>query len=183
MKDLQNPIIDKISQLLELARNRVAVTVNQTMVLTYFEIGRTIVEEEQNGQNRAEYGKILLNDLSFHLTQKFGRGFSETNLKQMRQFYLSYAIRQTLSDEFKTNPSRKTQTPSAELQNRDNQLNENSSIGLTNLNTSPKNAINFTLSWSHYLKLMRIKDINERKFYEIEAHKNNWSLRVYQRIK
>ena len=60
MKNLQNPIINKISQLLELARNRVVITVNQTMVLTYFEIGRMIVEDEQNGENRAEYGKKLV---------------------------------------------------------------------------------------------------------------------------
>ena len=72
MKNLQNPIINKISQLLELARNRVVITVNQTMVLTYFEIGRMIVEDEQNGENRAEYGKKLLKDLSIHLTEKFG---------------------------------------------------------------------------------------------------------------
>lgn len=88
MNDLDNPIIDKISALLEFARNRVVVTVNQTMVLTYFEIGRMIVEEEQNGEQRAECGKELLKNISKELTNRFGRGFSYSNLKQIRQFLL-----------------------------------------------------------------------------------------------
>ena len=156
---LQNadPLFSQISELLENSRKRVVVVVNQTMVLTYFEIGRMIVEDEQNGKNRAEYGKNVLKELSVHLTAKFGKGFSVENLDRMRFFYNSYsnrisskmsrksAISQTLSDQFEN--SRKT----------------------------------FTLSWSHYIKLMRIKDINERKFYEIESFKNNWSLRELQR--
>ncbi|MFY7815670.1 MAG: PDDEXK nuclease domain-containing protein [Chryseobacterium taeanense] len=137
--DLTNEqLVKNISALLENARNRVVVAVNQTIVLTYFEIGRMIVEDEQNGENRAEYGKAVLKDLSLHLTEKFGKGFSQRNLEQMRQFYLSYSISQTVSAKF-------------------------------------------NLSWSHYLKLMRIKDNNERKFYEIESYKNNWSLRELQR--
>jgi predicted nuclease of restriction endonuclease-like (RecB) superfamily len=137
--DLTNEqLVKNISALLENARNKVVVAVNQTIVLTYFEIGRMIVEDEQNGENRAEYGKAVLKDLSLHLTEKFGKGFSQRNLEQMRQFYLSYSISQTVSAKF-------------------------------------------NLSWSHYLKLMRIKDNNERKFYEIESYKNNWSLRELQR--
>jgi hypothetical protein len=114
------------------------------MVLTYFEIGRMIVEEEQNGKERADYGSQLLSDLSQSLTKDFGKGFSVTNLKQMRQFYSVYTKHvtfgkgQTLSDEFK-------------------------------------------LSWSHYIKLMRIDDELERKFYEIETFKNSWSLRELDR--
>ena len=151
MKDLQNvQLLQNISALLDDARKNVVVAVNHTMVLTYFEIGRMIVEEEQNGENRAEYGKKLLKDLSIGLTQRFGKGFSASNLQQMTQFYLSYSIRQILYDESKKSIS---QTLS----------------------------VNFKLSWSHYLKLMRIKDINERKFYEIESFKNNWSLRELQR--
>lgn len=65
------------------------------MVLTYFEIGSMIVEEEQNGKQRADYGKQLLSDLSKALTKNFGKGFSVTNLQQMRQFYLVYSKQQT----------------------------------------------------------------------------------------
>ena len=79
-----NELSKKISNLLVKARKRVLQTVNHTMVLTYFEIGRMIIEEEQNGKERADYGKQLLSDLSQTLTKEFGKGFSVTNLQQMR---------------------------------------------------------------------------------------------------
>lgn len=165
--NLQNSlIVENISSLLEMARKRVAFSVNHTMVLTYFEIGKIIVEEEQNGQHRAEYGKFLLKTLSKELTKRFGRGFSQRNLEQIRQFYLTYSnqISQTLS--VKSEKSQIPQTLSAK---------------------SPVKPISelqcpvFRLSWSHYLKLMRIKDENERRFYEIEAIENQWSIRELQR--
>ncbi len=141
----------EVVQLLRDARHRVVQAVNHTMVLTYFEIGRMIVEEQQNGKDRAEYGAELIIELSKTLTEEFGKGFSTTNLKQMRQFFLTYSKGQTLSDESKT--------------------------GIT----PPTPSANFKLSWSHYLTLMRIEDEDERSFYEIESAKNNWSLRELQR--
>ena len=128
----------KIASVLEESRKFVATTVNTAMVQTYFEIGRLIVEEEQHGNVRAEYGKETLKNLSIKLTANYGKGFSVTNLKQMRDFYLTYQIRQTVSDQF-------------------------------------------TLSYSHYLFLMRIDNPDERKFYEIESSQNNWSLRELKR--
>jgi predicted nuclease of restriction endonuclease-like (RecB) superfamily len=128
----------KIASILEESRKFVATTVNTAMVQTYFEIGRLIVEEEQHGNVRAEYGKETLKNLSTKLTANYGKGFSVTNLKQMRDFYLTYQIRQTVSDQF-------------------------------------------TLSYSHYLFLMRIDNPDERKFYEIESSQNNWSLRELKR--
>ena len=121
------------------------------MVTTYFEIGRMIVEEEQNGKERAEYGKQLIKGLSDKLTKEFNKGFSVTNLKQMKTFYLVYRKGQTVSDQ-----SQKQQRLSVK-------------------------SVDFQLSWSHYLKLMRIDKQEERKFYEIEAIENNWSLRELQR--
>ena len=186
MSNIQSKeLLFNISVLLDNARKKVVSTVNQTMVITYFEIGRMIVEDEQNGENRAEYGKAVLKELSLYLTERFGKGFSQRNLEQMRQFYLSYSIAQTVSAEFnmieKKDNHGKSQTQSAEFKLPDNQINERFSTDLTNLNISQKYAFNFNLSWSHYLKLMRISDLNERKFYEIEAYKNNWSLRELQR--
>lgn len=186
MSNIQSKeLLFNISVLLDNARKKVLSTVNQTMVITYFEIGRMIVEDEQNGENRAEYGKALLKELSLYLTERFGKGFSQRNLEQMRQFYLSYSIAQTVSAEFnmieKKDNHGKSQTQSTEFKLPDNQINERFSTDLTNLNISQKYAFNFNLSWSHYLKLMRISDLNERKFYEIEAYKNNWSLRELQR--
>ena len=123
------------------------------MVYTYYNIGYMIVEEEQKGSNRAEYGKYVLKELSVYLAERFGKGFSVTNLKQMRQFYMIYSsdqIGQTVSDQFKNLPT---------------------------VNTGRK----FFLSWSHYLQLMRISNIDERHFYEIEAAKNDWSLSELKR--
>ena len=109
-----------------------------TMAKTYFLIGKRIVEEEQNGEKRAEYGDELIKNLSLRLTKEFGKGFSKRNLWQMKQFYLVYSKVQTLSAQFK-------------------------------------------LSWSHYLILMRMENLDERNFYEIEAIQNNWSLRELRR--
>ena len=103
-REIENKeIVKNVIDLLENARKKVVTTVNQTMVLTYFEIGRMIVEEEQKGENRAEYGKKILEILSEKLTEIYKKGFSVTNLRQMRQFYVVYSengIHQTLSDEF-----------------------------------------------------------------------------------
>ena len=142
-----------VSEVLAKARKNAKTAVNLSMVYAYFEIGRMIVEEEQHGANRAAYGKQILKELSAYLTKIYGKGFSVTNLKQMRQFYLAYAndqIGQTLSDQFKNLPT---------------------------VSTGRK----FYLSWSHYLKLMRIDNIEERHFYEIESVKNDWSLSELKR--
>ena len=123
------------------------------MVYAYFEIGRLIFEEEQNGKERATYGKYIITELSKYLTQHMGRGFSVTNLKQMRKFYRVYAddqIGQTLSDQLTNLPA---------------------------VSTGRK----FALSWSHYLKLMRIDNIEERHFYEMEAFQNHWGLKELER--
>ncbi len=131
-------LFSKIADLLHAARQHVVRTVNQTMVYTYYEIGRMIVEDEQQGKERAEYGKQVLKELSVKLTTEFGKGFSADNLENMRRFFLAYSISETTSRKF-------------------------------------------NLSWSHYLKLMRIANPDERSFYEIECATNNWSLKELQR--
>ncbi|PKL80958.1 MAG: hypothetical protein CVV25_01895 [Ignavibacteriae bacterium HGW-Ignavibacteriae-4] len=162
-KSLSNTkFYSQVVDLLQSAKQQVVRTVNQTMVITYFEIGRMLVEEEQNGNERAEYGKKVVKELSKLLTLNFGKGFSVRNIEQMRQFYIVYSIPQTVSAVLKDG---KSQTVSAVFESMNSET------------LSQK----FNLSWSHYLKLMRIDDENERKFYEIEAHKNNWSVREFQR--
>lgn len=143
-----NRLCEDAFSIIEAGRKNAYRAVNVAMVYSYFELGRRIVEEEQNGSSRAGYGAKLLTRLAAALTERYGRGFSDTNLRQMRNFYLVYSedeIQQTLSAEFAGLP--KTQEGRV-----------------------------FPLSWSHYLKLMRIKDIDERHFYEAETAKNNWSL-------
>lgn len=80
----------QVLQLFQNAKKSVAAAVNTTMVYSYYEAGRIIVEEEQQGKNRAEYGKYILRQLSDKLTKELGRGFSYENLKLMRKFYMIF---------------------------------------------------------------------------------------------
>ena len=121
--ELKKDIYEEIRGLLKSARENIVSTINSTMAKTYFLIGKRIVEEEQNGEKRAEYGEELVKNLSLKLTKEFGKGFSKRNLWQMKQFYLAYSKVQTVSAQFK-------------------------------------------LSWSHYLILMRMKNLDERNFYK-----------------
>ena len=136
--EIKKDVYVEISNLLKEARKNIVSNINTTMTKTYFLIGKRIVEEEQNGNERAEYGENLIKNLSKRLIEEFGKGFSVTNLKQMKSFYIAYKKGQTVSDQFK-------------------------------------------LSWSHYLILMRMENIEERNFYEIESIQNNWSLRELRR--
>ncbi len=96
---MNSQLYDSIKDILDIAKNKVNKAVNFAMVDAYWNIGRMIVEEEQNGENRAGYGEQLLKELSQKLTKEFGRGLSVTNLKNMRLFYNAFQKRQTLSDE------------------------------------------------------------------------------------
>ena len=138
MKLTNNNFYQEIKELLYSAKNRVYQTINTTMTQTYFQIGKRIVEEEQGGEIRAEYGKSLLKLLSVQLINEFGKGFSVDNLENMRRFYLAFQKSETVSRKFE-------------------------------------------LSWSHYIFLTRIENINERNFYEIESIENSWSLRELKR--
>ena len=145
--------LETVGNILQQAKQRAKTAVNISMVYAYYEIGKTIVEEEQNGQKKAAYGKHILNDLSEYLTHNFGRGYSVDNLSLMRKFYITYS-----KDSISETVFRKSENlPSTETGRK------------------------FFLSWSHYLKLMRIENIDERHFYEIEAVKNDWSLSEFKR--
>lgn len=152
-------LFSEIKSLIEYARNQVVKTVNSAMVLTYFEIGKIIVEHEQKGNIKAEYGAKTLKKLSHQLTVEFGKGFSVDNLERMKKFYLIY------SDRISATPLRKLD-------------NKNSTFTSKTIEAQTHS---FNLSWSHYLKLMRITDPKERYFYEIESIQNNWSLRELER--
>lgn len=150
---MNETFLQSVADVLENARKNAKAAVDLSMVYAYFETGRLIVEEEQKGLKRATYGKYLIPELSKYLTEHIGRGFSVTNLKQMRKFYKVYAedqISQTLSDQLRNLPT---------------------------VSTGRK----FPLSWSHYLKLMRIDNVDERHFYEIEATRNHWGIKELNR--
>lgn len=149
-------IVQDIQQILRLAQQNAFNSINKAMVGAYWLIGKRIVIEEQQGESRAAYGKGVIKSLSEQLQEEFGKGFSARNLEQMRLFYIEYPISQTVS---------------AELQEQQN------SEALSRKSETPT----FRLSWSHYQLLIRIADKKERSFYEIEAVKNQWSLRELKR--
>ena len=163
--DPASELFTRIRSLIESARSTIARGVDLVQVHTNFEIGRHIVEFEQQGEERAAYGKTVLQQLAERLSTEFGSGFSVTNLKLMRQFYVQYSprISQTLSDL--------------------SALHTPESIGqtLSGLLGADIGKRPFTLSWSHYVFLLGIKNAEERSFYEIESTQQNWTLRDLRR--
>ena len=178
MKDnntIQPKVIDnlfeRVSIVIENTRQMIASTINTAEVYAKYEIGRHIVESEQNGEQRAQYGKHILKDLSEKLTATYGSGWSYSNLRQIRQFYIIYSnltntVCQIKNDNRYLSNSVKQTT----------KYNNDTNIGLNNLDR-PK----FSLSWSHYLILMRIENTDERSFYEIECNRQMWSVRQLSR--
>ena len=173
MKNIDSRIItdisERIEQLITKARANVARTVNITEVITKYEIGRIIVDVVQEGEERAAYGKQLLKGVSEVLTERLGDGWSVETLKRCRKFFTIYSAKQIDTTVL-------TNLPFDDSVNSVDQFKKNvkSSIKITG-------SYSFTLSWSHYLVLMRIESEAERNFYEIECKKQNWSVRQLQR--
>ena len=170
-KDIANVNVDalfeRISALIEESRKEVATAVNIAEVYTKYEIGRYIVENEQEGKARAAYGKQVLPILSQKLTDKFGSGWSLETLKSARKFYSVYAPQAIRSTAL---------TKSDKETGKTNLVNSVDQIQI-----APAEPHKFVLSWSHYLVLMRIKDDGARSFYEVECAKQNWAVRWLQR--
>lgn len=144
-----------VSALLEAARRSAAKAVNAVMTATYWEIGRRIVQFEQRGAGRAAYGDELLTQLADDLTARFGRGFAKSNLYLMRGFYLVYReIFQTASGKL---PFKSGKFSLDDLSKR------------------------FILSWSHYVLLLSVENLQARSFYEVEALRGGWSVRQLDR--
>jgi predicted nuclease of restriction endonuclease-like (RecB) superfamily len=158
----------RIRNILESASTGIARSVNTTQVLSNWLIGREIVEEEQLGQHRAEYGENLLESLAQKLKQDFGKGYSHSNLKYIRQFYLTFP--QLLTIEEKGHAV------------RDQSLTSSQIITLSSIDSNwQPGKIHPNLSWTHYRTLIKVEKIEARSFYEIEALKSNWSSRELER--
>ncbi len=192
------PLIADVRSLIQSARRGVASVIDTFQVMTNFEIGRRIVMHEQKGEKRAGYGAELLEGLSAQLTEEFGRGFSVTNLKLMRQFFMENQNRigqkasdQLVEDEIFQKPAEKWMG---------NKIQQQASVklGSTAIPQTPSGELApiqivqkpsaqsfrpFTLSWSHYVELLSVKDPDERSFYEIEATNSGWSLPELRRQK
>lgn len=161
----ETKLYKNIRELILSARKTVARGVDLVQVHTNFEIGRHIVEHEQQGEKRAEYGEKIIKKLSDRLVTEFGKGFSRRNLEIMRQFYLAYSDRQ----------SPITQTVSAQFKHRKITQTKSALIKKNNYETI------FSLSWSHYVFMLGIKNPEERRFYEIESTNQNWTVRELRR--
>jgi hypothetical protein len=153
--------------LLEQARAAAGRSVNAIMTATYWGIGRRIVEQEQGGQERAAYGEALLGRLSADLTARFGRGFSARNLRQFRQFYLTWPPEQIWQTSSAKSPALSkagtaTQVPAVRSE-------------LANLASA------LPLPWSAYVRLMSVKNEHARRFYETEALRSGWTVRQLDR--
>lgn len=145
-------------ELINYARNIVVKHVNIVQIMTYYSLGRWIVETQQMGEKRAKYGSKVIKTLSENLQKEFGKGFSEDTLKNARKFYLTYKerISETVFSLFAI---------------------EKSETVFSFFEKEPP----FIVSWSHYLQLMRIENEAERSFYEIETAKTGWGVRTLQR--
>lgn len=154
-------LYNSIKDLILEAQSQIVRNVNSVMVQTYFQIGRHIAEDKLKGKERADYAEKTIRQLSIDLTNEFGKGYSKSNLEYMRQFYSIYQDRHAKIAQSVVGQFRK----SAKI--------TQSAIALSN---SP-----FSLSWTHYIQLLKIEDTAERDFYEVEASKENWSVRELQR--
>ena len=162
-----NSLFEKIASVIEEARRRASTAINLSEVYAKFNVGRYIVEDEQGGNYKAEYGKQILKQLSKRLEDRFGDGWSVDTLTRCRKFYNIYS---TASISATVLPKLETSIDSTDF-----------GSSVAEIQPSSPEPHKFVLSWSHYLILMRIKDANARSFYEIECAKQNWSIRWLQR--
>ncbi len=179
--------VNEIKDILSIAKERVVTSINIAMVYSYYEIGKRIVMEEQKGKSRADYGKELIELLSRELTKEFVRGYSISNLQNIRRFYLIYSqdqIPQPLVTESKDKMSltEKNKIPQPVVrESKDNLSLHQYDIGGIDKYPLTSDGKRFFLSWVMYVKLMRITNPDERHFYEIECYNNKWSKRELER--
>ena len=168
--DEDNMLVNDLRSIVSKARSKAFAAVNYSLVERNWRIGQRIVEEEQNGTSRAEYGKHVIEVASAALTKEFGKGFSYTNIANYKRFYLTFSdlqILQTVSEEFK---KQKHQT-----------LSDESSLLPQKGQTPPAQFELRFLPWSHYERLIRVEDKKAREWYAKEAFEQGWSFRTLNR--
>jgi len=173
-------LLDRIGRILVKARTKVVREINKAQVMAYWEIGREIVEFEQKGKARGEYGEHLIERLSKDMTPRFGKGISSTNLKMMRLFYHTFPIRQTLSDESVQEQKSQTASGKSETVSRKSSI-QKTVPGKFQISRALSDEFEPMLSWSHYCELLKVEEPLARSFYEQEAIQNNWSVRELKR--
>lgn len=164
--------VSELRKLLENARHQAARAVNAILTATYWEIGRRIVEYEQGGKARAEYGEELLKRISDDLTSQIGRGFGISHVKMMRQFYLAYSNLKNRQSLIGQSAAKKSQSLIGELEGKPETHYAPDLSALMDY---------FPLSWTHYARLLRVKNDHARNFYESESIRGGWSMRQLER--
>ena len=168
--DEDNMLVNDLRSIVSKARSKAFAAVNYSLVERNWRIGQRIVEQEQNGASRAEYGKHVIEIASAALTEEFGKGFSETNIMNFKKFYLKFkelAIPQTVSEEFKKQKHQTLSDESSLLTQKDQTQSTQSELRL--------------LPWSHYERLIRVEDKKAREWYAKEAFEQGWSFRTLNR--
>ena len=168
--DEDNILVNDLRSIVSKARSKAFAAVNYSLVERNWRIGQRIVEEEQNGASRAEYGKHVIEVASAALTEEFGKGFSETNIMNFKKFYLKFkelTIPQTLSEEFKKQKHQTLSDESSLLPQKGQTQSTQSELRL--------------LPWSHYERLIRVEDKKAREWYAKEVFEQGWSFRTLNR--
>jgi predicted nuclease of restriction endonuclease-like (RecB) superfamily len=175
LKSKDNDLFDRIIAILEQARSNVVRAVNSNTVVAYWLIGREIVQDLQKGEQRAEYGEQVIEDLSSRLTKRYGRGFSVPNLRNFRQFYVMFQDRKPeihYPSGSELPAGQKQYLTGSELSNSGQRKTEEG---------QPLKGFHPNLSWSHYRALMRVDKKSARDFYETEAVACGWNRRQLER--
>ena len=168
--DEDNMLVNDLRSIVSKARSKAFAAVNYSLVERNWRIGQRIVEQEQNGASRAEYGKHVIEVASAALTEEFGKGFSYTNIANYKRFYLTFnnlQILQTVSEEF-NNPIQQTLPAKSSAPHKEDKAE------------SAQSELRL-LPWSHYERLIRVEDKQAREWYAKEAFNEGWSYRTLNR--
>ena len=168
--DEDNMLVNDLRSIVSKARSKAFAAVNYSLVERNWRIGQRIVEQEQNGASRAEYGKHVIEVASASLTEEFGKGFSYTNIANYKRFYLTFnnlQILQTVSEEF-NNPIQQTLPAKSSAPHKEDKAE------------SAQSELRL-LPWSHYERLIRVEDKKAREWYAKEAFEQGWSFRTLNR--
>ena len=181
----EEKLYSDIKKLIEQAKSFVVQNINTTLVFTNYHIGKMIVDDEQQGSERAKYAEKTLSNLSEKLTKEFGKGYSKSNLEYMRKFFLLYESRDiwrsgknnSVITQSLIGQSEKTKSPISQFGTSPSPIQQ-SVVANSKQMISAQSAIAqfselFKLSWTHYILLMRIENEDERNFYEIETANNS----------
>jgi hypothetical protein len=169
----EDALFARVVGIIESARGQVTRSVNTAMVQAYWLIGREIVEVEQHGETRAGYGQRVVDRLSKRLTARLGKGYSAPNLRNMRQFFLTFPTGSALPAELA--PQIRSALPSKSRSTKIRSAAPSKSIGVGSAPFPPN------LGWTHYATLMRVANTTARAFYEIDAVREGWSSRELER--